>query len=159
MRSPVGRVLLAILVGGLVAGTLDIFVAALINDLKVGVILQAIASGLLGRESYFESGRSMVIGLVAQELMSLVIAAVFVLASLRLPALRGRPLALGALYGVGIFVVMNFVVVPLSAAWPRHRPIHPEAVVLNLAAMILFGVIVSWSTRAILGRQSALKTG
>lgn len=157
MRSPVGRILLAILVGGAVAGTLDIFVAALINQLKPGVILQAIASGLLGRESFFEGDRSMVVGVVAQELMSLVIAAVFVLASLRLPALRQRPLALGAVYGLGIFVVMNFIVVPLSAAWPRHRPIHFDAVVLNLAAMILFGVIVSWSTRTVLGSKSDLK--
>ena len=42
---------------------------------------------------------------------------------------------------------MNFVVVPLSAAWPRHRPVHMEAALLNLAAMILFGMIVAACTR------------
>ncbi|HEY1415855.1 MAG TPA: hypothetical protein VGF42_08220 [Caulobacteraceae bacterium] len=140
------RILAAIVLGGLIAGTIDIYVAAAINHLRVGVILQAIASGLLGRASFSEGLRSMVIGLAAQELMSLAIAAVYVLASIRLPLLRRRPLALGALYGVGIFLVMNFVVLPLSAAWPKHRPIHLEAVLLNLAAMILFGVVVALSS-------------
>jgi hypothetical protein len=147
VKGPAVRILSAILLGGLVAGTLDIFVAAAINHIRVGVILQAIASGLLGRASFSEGQRSMAIGLVAQELMSLAIAAIYVLASIRLPLLRRRPLALGALYGVGIFLVMNFVVVPLSAAWPRHRPVHMEAVLLNLAAMILFGVIVAACSR------------
>lgn len=153
MRGPHGRILAAILLGGLIAGTLDIFVAAAINHLRVGVILQAIASGLLGRPSFFEGQRSMAIGLVAQELMSLIIAAVYVLASTRLPLLRRRPLALGALYGVGIFLVMNFIVVPLSAAWPRHRAVHLDAVLLNLAAMILFGVIVSICNRLVERRR------
>jgi hypothetical protein len=89
-----GRVAAAIAIGGVVAGTLDIFVAALINHLKVGVILQAIASGLLGRASSFDGGRSMVIGFVAQELMSLIIAAVYVLASVRLTILHGDGRAL-----------------------------------------------------------------
>ncbi|HEY1881261.1 MAG TPA: hypothetical protein VGG68_15140, partial [Caulobacteraceae bacterium] len=146
MSRAAARILTAIVLGGLVAGTVDIFVAAAINHLRVGVILRAIASGLLGRASFSEGQRSMVIGLALQELMSLVIAAIYILASIRLPLLRRRPLALGALYGVGILLVMNFVVVPLSAAWPKHRPIHLEAVLLNLAAMILFGVIVAVST-------------
>ncbi|HEY1562498.1 MAG TPA: hypothetical protein VGF71_16645 [Caulobacteraceae bacterium] len=147
MKGAAVRILSAIGLGGLAAGTIDIFVAAAINHLRVGVILQAIASGLLGRASFFDGQSSMAIGFVAQELMSLAIAAIYVLASIRLPLLRRRPLVLGALYGVGIFLVMNFVVVPLSAAWPRHRPVHMEAVLFNLAAMILFGVIVAACTR------------
>ena len=147
MRGSSVRILAAILLGGLVAGTIDIFVAAAINHLRVGVILQAIASGLLGRASFLEGEKSMAIGFVAQELMSLVIAAIYVLASIPLPLLRRRPLALGALFGLAIFLVMNFVVVPLSAAWPKHRPVHLEAVLLNLGAMILFGVIVAVSAR------------
>jgi hypothetical protein len=147
MKGAAVRILSAIVLGGLAAGTIDIFVAAAINHQRVGVILQAIASGLLGGASFFDGQSSMAIGFVAQELMSLAIAAIYVLASIRLPLLRRRPLVLGALYGVAIFLVMNFVVVPLSAAWPRHRPVHMEAVLINLAAMILFGVIVAACTR------------
>lgn len=158
MRSTAGRITAAILLGGVVAGTLDIFVAALINGLSVGVILQAIASGLLGRASFFDGERSIVIGFVAQELMSVTIAAIFVLASLRLPVLRRRTLALGTLYGVAIFLVMNLVVVPLSAAFPKHRPINPEGFALNLAAMILFGLVVAYSARAVLRSDNSPST-
>ena len=134
---------LAIAVGGLVAGTLDIFVAALINTVPPGTILQAIASGLLGRASYQGGLGTMGLGLGLQWLMSLIIAKIYVLAGVQLPILFRRPVAMGALYGVGVFVVMNFVVLPLSAAWPK--PHHPsaEAIVLNLAAMLLFGLIVA----------------
>ncbi len=154
-RPERGRVIWAIVAGGVVAGTLDIFVAAVINRLKVGVILQAIASGVLGKASFIEGGRSMAIGLAAQELMSLVIAAIFVLASIGLPALRRRPLLLGALYGVGVFLVMNFVVVPLSAAWPKHRPVHAESILFNVAAMILFGLVIAATARFILPTDAA----
>ena len=132
-----------ILVGGLVAGTLDIFVAAAINSLPPGTILQAIASGLLGKAAFSGGATAMAIGFVAQEVMSLIIAAIFVLAARRAPILLRRPLISGALYGVAIFVVMNFVVVPLSAAWPRHHHPSVEGIALNFAAMILFGLIVA----------------
>jgi len=42
----------AILLGGLIAGTLDIGAAALINDRSPLVILLVIASGLLGKASF-----------------------------------------------------------------------------------------------------------
>lgn len=144
MRAPRGRrLVLAILVGGLVAGTLDIFVAAAINHLPVGTILQAIASGLLGKAAFAAGTRAMAIGLIAQEVMALIIAAIYDLAAVRLPILFRRPVIMGALYGVGVFLVMNLVVVPLSAAWPKHRHPSVEAIVLNLAAMVLFGLIVA----------------
>ena len=90
----------------------------------------------------------MVIGFAAQEAMSLVIAAIFVLAAIRLSILRRRPVYVRRDYGVGIFLVMNLVVVPLSAAFPKHRPIHLDGVLLNLAAMILFGLIIAMASDA-----------
>jgi hypothetical protein len=53
---------------------------------------------------------------VSQWLMSLIIAAVYVLASLKWHALLERPEALGALYGVGIFPQGN------ESRLTRHRP-------------------------------------
>jgi uncharacterized membrane protein YagU involved in acid resistance len=141
------RIALDILAGGLIAGTLDIFVAAAINGLAPGTILQAIASGLLGKAAFHGGATTMVIGFLAQEAMSLIIAAIFILSAQRAAILVRRPLMAGALYGVAIFVVMNFVVVPLSAAWPRHRHASAEAIALNFAAMILFGLIVALAPR------------
>ena len=131
-----------IVAGGMIAGSLDIFVASAINHVGPGVILQAIASGLLGKASFQGGAKTVLLGLGLQWGMSLIIAAIYGLASLRLPALARQPVRFGALFGVGVFIVMSFVVVPLSAAYPKPQP-SVSGVVLNLAAMILFGLIVA----------------
>jgi uncharacterized membrane protein YagU involved in acid resistance len=137
------QISMAILIGGLTAGTLDVFVAAAINGLPPGTILQAIASGLFGKAAFFGGGKMMATGLALQWVMSLIIAKIYVLAGVRLPILFRRPVTMGALYGVGVFIVMNLIVVPLSAAWPKNRHHSVESIVLNLAAMVLFGLIIA----------------
>ena len=104
----------AILLGGLIAGTLDIGAAALINGRNPLVILLVIASGLLGKASFQGGLPAVLLGLVLQWLMSLVISAIFVLLSNRVPELKQHWSAAGLAYGVGIFVVMNYLVVPLA---------------------------------------------
>src|SRR5438552_2068657 len=61
-------------------------------------------------------------------------------------ALKRWWIAGGLAYGVGIFFVMNYVVVPLSAV---HRVPHftVQTFVENMLAMLLFGVIVAWFGR------------
>jgi len=138
----------AILLGGFVAGTIDIGSACLINGLGPVVILHAIASGLLGKPSYAGGLNTAAIGLLLQWGMSLIIAAIFVFAARLLPLLSRLWLASGLAYGVAIFVVMSFVVVPLSNAYPKPHGMPPVAnIVENLLAMLLFGVIVAWFAR------------
>jgi hypothetical protein len=149
-----GAVLSAILWGGLVAATLDIGAAVLISGKSFGFILQFIASGLVGKASFEGGVATMALGLALQELMGLIIAAVFVLASLRLPMLRRRWSIWGLLYGAGIFAVMNYVVVPLSAVG-RFPKFSPESFVKNLVAMLLFGLIVAWFARRRVGEGVA----
>ena len=87
----------------------------------------------------------MVLGLVLQWVMSIIIAGIFALAAARIPALARRWVLNGALYGAVVFIVMNFVVVPLSVA-----PLKPgwalsaESVVKNLFAMLVFGWLVAF---------------
>jgi len=85
-------------------------------------------------------------GLLLQWVMSLFIAAIYVIASAWLPALKRRWIAGGLAYGVGIFFVMNYVVVPLSAV---HRVPHftVQTFVENMLAMLLFGLIVAFFAR------------
>ncbi|HEX9139426.1 MAG TPA: hypothetical protein VF848_06540, partial [Steroidobacteraceae bacterium] len=52
----------------------------------------------------------------------------------------------GLLYGVVIFGVMNYVVVPLSAAYPRN-PFTPRTFIESLLAMLLFGALVAFFAR------------
>jgi uncharacterized membrane protein YagU involved in acid resistance len=136
---------------GLVAGTVDIAAASLINTTNPLIILLAIASGLLGKAAFHGGGGVMLLGLVLQWAMSIVIAGIFTLAAARVPALARRWVLYGALYGVVVFIVMNFVVVPLSVA-----PLKPGwglsavSVVKNLVAMVVFGWLVAYAANRFL---------
>jgi hypothetical protein len=153
--NSLGPLLAAIVVGALIAGSVDILVASAIYEANPARILQVIASGLIGRASYDGGVGTMALGLVLQWLMSLIIAAIYGAAAARTPVLIDKPLRFGALYGVGVFIVMSFIVVPLSAAYPRPQP-SVSGLVLNLAANILFGVIIA-STPSLMraGRRTA----
>ena len=145
--TPSGRFarsrLSAVLLGGFIAGTIDIGAAALINFVSPLLILHFIAGGLLGKAALAGGAPVELLGLVLQWAMSLCIAAVYVVACDWLPILRRRWLGGGVAYGVVIFLVMNYVVVPLSA-WARWPHFTPEKFVENLLAMLLFGLIVAF---------------
>lgn len=145
MNSSGRPVATAILLGGLVAGTIDIGSATLIYQVNPVVILHSIASGVLGRASFSDGVPSALLGLLLQWAMSLVIAAIYVLVVRVLPVLSRFWIAAGLAYGVAIFLVMNYIVVPLSAAMPKPHLPHftPAKFVENLLAMLLFGLIVA----------------
>jgi uncharacterized membrane protein YagU involved in acid resistance len=86
------------------------------------------------------------VGLLLQWAMSLLIAAVYVVVADIVSVLKRRWAIGGLAYSVVVFFVMNYVVVPLSA-W--HRQAHFTALRLgeNLAAMLLFGLIIAYCTR------------
>jgi hypothetical protein len=138
-----------VLLGGLAAGTVDIGAACLINKLNVLVILQAIASGVLGRTAFRSGLPAAALGLLLQWAMSVLIAAIFALAARRLSILKRHWFASGLAYGVVIFVVMNFIVVPLSAA-AFSAKLNIVKTIEDVLAMLLFGVII-----AFFGRQPA----
>jgi uncharacterized membrane protein YagU involved in acid resistance len=140
---------IAILLAGLIAGTLDIGAAAFINGRNPLVILLYIASGLLGKVSFQSGLPAVILGLVLQWLMSLIIAAVYVLASNRFPELKPYWIAGGLAYGLGIFLVMNYAVVPLSEV-ARMPEFTTWTFGGNLLAMLGFGVFVAYVARSTL---------
>jgi hypothetical protein len=111
------RILEAILWGGTVAGILDIADAIIVSSFY-GVapvrVLQAIASGLLGRTSFSGGMSTAALGLGLHFFIAFTAAAVYVLASRKLPLLLRRPLLSGAIYGVIVWLVMRQIVLPLS---------------------------------------------
>jgi hypothetical protein len=135
--------LVATLWGGLVAATVDIGAACLISGRSVPFILHAIAGGLLAEQSFSGGTQTAVLGALLQEFMGLLIAGIYVGATFLLPILLRHWVRLGLAYGVVIFFVMNYVVVPLSAwrTFPHYSATHFAA---NLAAMLLFGCIVAY---------------
>jgi uncharacterized membrane protein YagU involved in acid resistance len=149
MRNGEKPIRAAILLGGFVAGTIGIGSAVLIYRVNPVVILHSIASGVLGRASFSEGAASAVLGLVLQWAMSLIIASIFVLSARVLKVLSHFWVAAGLAYGVAIFFVMNYVVVPLSAAMPRPQlpDFTPGKFAENMIAMLLFGLIVAFFAR------------
>lgn len=140
----------AIVWGGLIAGTCDLIYAFAFYGPR-GVsplrILQSIASGLLGKASYDGGAMSAALGGVLHYFILIVAAALFYAVSRRLTLLMRQPIACGLLFGVAIWLVMNFVVVPLSA-FP-HEVTHtlsrdwPHI----LAHMVLVGLPIALSIR------------
>lgn len=129
--------------GGLVAATLDVFAACLINQRSVAFVLHSIAGGLLAARSFEGGMPSAFLGLALQELMGILIAMIYGFGGRVMPRLRKHWVLCGIAYGVVVFFVMNYVVVPLSA-WHRLPQFSVSRFFGNLAAMLLFGLIVAF---------------
>jgi hypothetical protein len=137
-----GRVGKAILLGGLVAGLCDITDPIVFWGLRAGVapirILHSVASGWLGREAFNGGIPVAILGLVTHFFIATSWAAIFVLASLRLPLLRRRPLLIGPAYGLIVYTVMYYIVLPLSAS--ATRPSWVPIILINNLAIHMFGI-------------------
>lgn len=150
------RVLIAIVLAGLIAGALDILYAIAYHGLR-GIpavrILQSVASGLLGRGAYAGGAATAALGLTVHCLITTIMAATYITASRRLPALAQRPFRWGPLYGLVLYAVMNYVVVPLSAAPGSGRFSWIGLVGGLLAHMLLVGLPIAlfarWAARRI----------
>jgi hypothetical protein len=136
----------AVVIAGITAGTVDIGAASLIYGASPITILHAIAAGLLGRRSFSLGVFSGALGLILQWAMSCIIAAIYILAARRLLVLKRRWAASGLLYGLIVFGVMNYVVLPLSAVG-KSPSFTIAKFIENLVAMFLFGLIITYVDR------------
>ncbi|HLJ85258.1 MAG TPA: hypothetical protein VKZ53_00455 [Candidatus Angelobacter sp.] len=108
----------AILLGGLGAGVGDITQAFIIfgmggrNPMSV---LQTVAAGVLGMPSFKGGTKSAALGALLHFTIAFGAAIVFFVASRQIGFLTQRPILAGLLYGEIVFVVMNYIVLPLSA--------------------------------------------
>jgi len=142
----------AILVGGLIAGALDITYAFILWWLRAQVtpmqILQSVAAGVLGKASYDGAAGTAILGAFLHFFNALVIAAIFVGASRIWPVLARRATLFGPLYGIGVYLVMNYVVLPLSAFPPRTKPPAPVVWITGvLAHMFLIGLPIALAAK------------
>ena len=122
----------------LLVGTLDISDAFIFYGLR-GVspirILQGIASGIYGRAALGMGHRSAVLGLLCHFFIAFCATSVFLLAARRLP-LAQHPWLYGTLFGVALYCVMNYIVLPLSRiGW---RPTPPLIPFINGVAALVF---------------------
>jgi hypothetical protein len=112
-----------ILAAGLICGVLDI-TAAFINSGLRGTgpvrVLQFVASGWLGTDSFNSGLASASLGLATHFLIATSASAVFYAVSRKLNFLTEHAVVSGIAYGVVVYLFMSRIVVPLSAA-PKIR--------------------------------------
>jgi hypothetical protein len=125
-----------VLAGGILAGALDIVYACLFWAVKADLpptrIFQSVAAGLLGEASFRGGAATAALGLILHFFNACTMALAYYLAARRWPVLVRRPVALGIAYGLLLYVVMNYIVVPLSAARAGSR--DPTWIALTVAA-------------------------
>lgn len=115
-------------------------------------VFQTIAVGVLGPASFDGGASSAVLGAVLHVFMATMFVVVYTLAARRRPHLLARPVVLGVPYGVVLYVVMNFVVMPLSRVGRSPSFDHPDWIFYSVLAHMLFGVVcVLFARRALRG--------
>lgn len=151
MSSLSRRTASSFLIGGGLAGTLDISYAIIFYGLRNGAppirILQSVASGLLGRPAYSGGTSTAVLGLSLHFLIAFTAAGIYFLASRYVRVLANRPVVCGAAYGILVYGFMNLVVIPLSC-FPQ-RPSFPADVLVTglLVHMFLIGTPIALAAR------------
>lgn len=133
--------------GGLLAGTLAIVYACVFWAVRADIpptrIFQSVAAGLLGEASFQGGASTAALGLFLHFLIACTMALAYYVAARRWPVFARRPVPLGVAYGLLLYVVMNLVVVPLSAASPGSR--DPTWIALTVAVhAFLVGLPIAW---------------
>lgn len=116
---------IAVLAGGAIAGVLDILYAIIswqLNGKSALWVLQSVAMGWYGRASSQMGWASGAVGLASHFAILLVAAALYGAAWRHVDWMRTRWVLCGALFGVLVYLFMNWVVIPLSAA-PFRTPL------------------------------------
>jgi uncharacterized membrane protein YagU involved in acid resistance len=117
---------------GLIAGVLDLTGACLVAWLRAGVtpvrVFHSIASGIYGSAAFTGGAKMAVLGVVLHFIIATTWAAVYYFASRQIRFLINQPIISGVLYGVVVYLFMNFVVLPLSAVARRPAPLSARII-------------------------------
>ena len=164
MLRPSPSVAVAVVAGGLAAGVIDIAYACTFWAIKAGVrpsrIFQSVAAGLLGRPAAVAGGASTAaLGLALHFFIALTVAVVYYTGARYAEALWRRPWTFGSLYGVAVFGVMHYIVVPLSAA--GGGGVAPFDLLWDGLSIVVhafgIGVPVAFGARAALRGRAAVR--
>ena len=146
------------LLTALTVGILDITYAIVASYLRAGTspqrLLQGVAFGWFGPASYSGGWTTAMAGLGFHFFIAFTITAIFFVASSRLRWLVERPFVSGPLYGIGVYAVMNYVVIPLSRI--GLRPFPPMSIFVSgiLVHMFVIGTPIALGARAWRARAS-----
>lgn len=146
---------IVVVAGALLAATLDITYACVFWAAKSSVapsrILQSVAAGLLGSASFQNGAPAAALGFVLHYLMMFLMAFAYYVAARRWPLLQARALLCGGIYGLLLYGVMTYVVVPLSRA--STGPNDTLWITLSIAVhVLLIGMPLALFARIALAR-------
>jgi hypothetical protein len=136
--------LLAIAVGGVIAGTLDLLQACILFGWDIPL---SIAGGLLGRQAVHGGAGTYILGVLLHFFIACSAAAIYYAASRGLRFLTEHPLVCGLFFGAAVEEVMNLVVLPLSALHAKGPYELHDLIQGLLVHMVVVGLPISYSVR------------
>ncbi len=141
-----------IAIGTVIVGALDItevmLFYAFYRDVAPTRILQSVAAGLIGRGEAFEGGiATALLGLGIHFCIAFVVVTLYHLAAARVRVLAERPLLIGALYGLVVYAVMTFGVLPLTATGAARMGAWPVTLNVILAHVFCVGIPAALTAR------------
>ena len=138
------KALLAIAVGGGIAGTLDLLQACILFGWDIPLV---IAGGLLGRQAFQGGVGTYILGVALHFFIACSAATVYYAVSRKLHFMMEYPLVCGLFFGAAVQEVMNLVVLPLSALHSRGPYKLRDLILGLLVHMVVIGLPISYSVR------------
>lgn len=138
---------ITILAAGLLAAVTEmLFVLPIQYQLGTdpSLVFQSIASGALGKQAFHAGLCAIALGISFHVFISICAAAAFLVIAVRWPVVRRHWAMSGMLYGILVYVVMTFVVIPLSAigfSMPRSFGRFLMSFTIHIFA---FGLPIAW---------------
>ncbi len=143
-QSTKHKAVLAIGVGGVIAGTLDLLQACILFGWDIPL---SIAGGLLGRPAVHGGVGTYILGVLLHFFIACSAAAVYYAVSRKLTFLIEHPLVAGLIFGAAVEEVMSLVVLPLSALHARGPYELHDLIQGLLVHMVVVGLPISFSVR------------
>ena len=137
----------SIVLGGLTVGIADAIVyhwiiLSVIEGNPLLSVYQYMASGALGNAAFEGGIGTALLGVFFHFVVAFAVAAVFILSANRIPLLRRYAIPGSLVYGFCVFIVMNMIVLPLSAAPPLPPPTMPQLIVMILDHVLVVGLLL-----------------
>ncbi len=151
----IGRIVRYAIIGGIVLGCVDILFAWLFwrdQGLTIAGVFQSIARGIYGKQAASLGSTSIAVGAFCHFFIASCMVGAWVVFVSCKPAFNRRWILWGVLYGLLLYLFMNFVLLPMTpVGWPKFA--NPEWIEASVFMHLLFGVWCAWCGSRYLSRR------
>ncbi|MBS0217139.1 MAG: hypothetical protein JSR63_03040 [Proteobacteria bacterium] len=150
----IGRIARYAIVGGIVLGCVDILFAWLFwrgQGLTIPGVFQSVARGIYGKQAASLGNTSVAVGVFCHFSIAIGMVCAWIVFVSRKPAFNRHWIPWGALYGLLLYLFMNFVLLPMTpVGWPKFA--NPTWIGASVGMHLLFGVWCAWCGSRYLSR-------